>query len=108
MIHGPNYHVGEIADMDGTFDAGVCIEVIEHLTPRMLSGIYLGLKKVSVEGSLWLFNTGMPEYVRHEDPGYLDPLGRGHVVSYSLKAAEAIFGPMGFATTALPKRATLS
>lgn len=102
MVQCPNYHVGEIADLDVTFDAGVCIEVIEHLTPMMLSGLARGLQKVSLEGSLWLFNTGMPDYVRHEDPGYLDPLGRGHVVSYSLKAIEAIFGPLGFTVTALP------
>lgn len=98
----PNYHIGDIADLEGHFDAGVCIEVVEHLTPRMLESLALGLRHVSAEGSLWLFNTGMPDYVRHEDPGYLDPLRRGHVVSYSLKGIETIFAPLGFTVTALP------
>jgi hypothetical protein len=102
MVDCPNYHIGDVGDLDTIFDAGVCIEVIEHLTPRMLSGLARGLQKVSAEGSLWLFNTGMPDYVRQEDPGYLDPLRRGHVLSYSLKAIEAIFGPLGFGVTALP------
>ena len=35
----PNYHVGSIADLDGPFDAGVCIEVIEHLTSTILASL---------------------------------------------------------------------
>ncbi len=99
---GPNFHRGDIAGLEGKFDAGVCIEVVEHVTPTMLDGIVAGLAKVSEPGSFWLFNTGMPDYVRNEDPGYLDPLRRGHIVSYSLDAAKAIFGAHGFAVGALP------
>jgi hypothetical protein len=29
----PNYRVGFLRDLDGKFDGGVCIEVIEHLPP---------------------------------------------------------------------------
>lgn len=98
----PNYRVGEVAELDMTFDAGVCIEVIEHLTPKMLSGLAKSLARVSAPGSLWLFNTGMPEYVLKEDRGYLDPLHRGHIVSYSLSGITKIFEPHGFSVKAIP------
>lgn len=98
----PNYRVGEVAELDMVFDAGVCIEVIEHLTPRMLAHLAEGLAKVSTAGSLWLFNTGMPDYVLKEDRGYLDPLHRGHIVSYSLYGIMKIFSPHGFEVKAIP------
>ncbi len=98
----PNIHHGGVEELRGTFDAGVCIEVIEHLTPSMLAGMAAGLAGVSAPGTLWLFNTGMPGYVVHEDPGYLDPLRRGHIVSYGIRAIEAIFAPLGFSAQVLP------
>lgn len=98
----PNYKVGEVCEIDATFDAGVCIEVIEHLTPRMLTNLAAGLAKVSNPDTLWFFNTGMPEYVLKEDRGYLDPLRRGHIVSYSLAGLVHIFEPHGFRISALP------
>lgn len=98
----PNYFVGDVGSMHGKFDAGVCIEVIEHLTPAMLSKLLGGLASVSHEDSLWLFNTGMPDYVRNEDPGYLDPRRRGHVVSYSLAGLRVLFEPLGFRLSELP------
>lgn len=64
----PNFHIGGIEVLQGRFDAGVCIEVIEHLTPRMLDKMLSDLAGASEPGSLWLFNTGMPDYVRTEDP----------------------------------------
>ncbi len=98
----PNYHVGQIGDLKQMFDGGVCVEVVEHLTPRMLDGLATGLAKVSAPGSLWLFNTGMPDYVLTQDPGYLDPLHRGHVVSYGLLGLKHIFAPHGFRISAVP------
>jgi hypothetical protein len=98
----PNYHRGTIEDLSGHFDAGVCIEVIEHLTPAMLRGLARGLRRISQPGSYWLFNTGMDKYVEHDDPGYLDPLRRGHIVSWSLAGARAIFGEHGFQVHQLP------
>lgn len=97
-----HYVVGTVESLQGAFDAGVCIEVIEHLTPTMLDGLIGGLASVSHEDSLWLFNTGMPGYVRHEDPGYLDPRRRGHVVSYSLAGLGTLFEPHGFRLSELP------
>lgn len=100
----PNFHVGGVESLQQTFDAGVCIEVVEHLTPRMLEGLVAGLANVSEPGSLWLFNTGMPDYVRNEDPGYLDPVHRGHIVSYSLAGVTPCFEKHGFAVRAMPGR----
>lgn len=99
-----NLHIGSIASLAGLFDAGICIEVIEHLTPRMLDAILGELAGVSAQGSLWLFNTGMPDYVRNEDPGYLDPVRRGHIISYSLAGLTPWFEHRGFRISALPGR----
>ena len=101
---GRNFHVGDIHEMQGAFDAGVCIEVVEHLTPAMLGGMIDGLAAVSAPGSLWLFNTGMPDYVRNEDPAYLDPVHRGHIISWSLAGIAPYFERHGFAVRALPGR----
>lgn len=98
----PKYVEGDVGMLEETYDVGVCIEVIEHLTPRMLGKLADGLAKVSLPDSLWLFNTGMPDYVINEDRGYLDPLHRGHIVSYSLRGAAHIFEPRGFRIMALP------
>ena len=98
----PNYHVGDVRDLDGAFDAGTCIEMVEHLTPRMLRTLAQGLASISAPDTLWLFNTGSPEYVLREDPGYLDPLRRGHVVSYGLRGVEHLFEPFGFKVSAIP------
>ncbi|HSD17983.1 MAG TPA: class I SAM-dependent methyltransferase [Thermomonas sp.] len=100
----PNFQVGDVNDIDGTFDAGVCIEVVEHLTPAMLDGLVRGLARASEPGALWLFNTGMPDYVRNEDPAYLDPLGRGHIISWSLAGISPIFERHGFRVLAMPAR----
>jgi hypothetical protein len=101
----PNYVIGNIADVNRTFDAGVCIEVIEHLAPSTLRALVAQLAAASRPGSLYLFNSGQPDFVEHEDPSYLDPHGRGHIVSYSLAGAASIFRPAGFNVIALPGRA---
>lgn len=98
----PNYLVGNVGDLSGYFDAGTCIEVVEHLTPRMLKNLARGLAAISVPGSLWLFNTGMPEYVIGQDPAYLDPLHRGHIVSYGLKGVVSVFEPFEFRIRPIP------
>lgn len=98
----PNYLVGKLDDLEGRFDGGVCIEVVEHLTPRMLKELARGLVRISASNSLWLFNTGMPEMVIGSDPGYLDPLRRGHIVSYGLPGVAHIFEPFGFRVRQVP------
>jgi hypothetical protein len=97
-----NYVVGDVGSLSGKFDAGVCIEVVEHLTPRMLGKLAEGLAAVAAPDSTWLFNTGLPHYVRQEDPGYLDPRKRGHIVSYGITGLRHIFEPFGFCITPLP------
>lgn len=92
----PNYIEADLADVELTFECGVCIEVLEHLTPAMARGLAAAMAKVSVPGSLYLFNTGLTEYVRNEDPGYLDPFFRGHVTCWSVTAARRVFEPAGF------------
>lgn len=92
----PGYKVGELSDLEGTFQAGCCIEVIEHLTPVMLRRLARDLAARSEKGSIFIFNSGNPDYVRHENPKYLDPLLRGHIVSWGLPALRAVFEPEGF------------
>ncbi len=97
-----NYLCSDLADVGLTFQCGLCVEVLEHLTPAMAIAIAQALAKVSVPGSLYLFNTGLTEYVRHEDPGYLDPYFRGHITCWSVTAARRVFEPLGFQVHALP------
>lgn len=98
----PNYRKGEVGDLEMKFDAGTCIEVVEHLTPKMLSRLARGLAKASNPGAVWFFNTGMPDDVINEDRSYLDPLHRGHIVSYSLAGLAGIFGAHGFSVMSVP------
>lgn len=99
-----NYITGGVAELTGLFDAGVCVEVIEHLTPKMLIALVRDLASISQQDSIYLFNTGMDKYVRNEDPAYLDPLGRGHIVSYSINGVRHIFSQHGFTIIELPGR----
>lgn len=100
----PNYLIGDVGHLQGYFDAGTCIEVAEHLTPAMLKNVARGLAAISRPGTLWLFNTGMPDFVIKEDPGYLDPLRRGHIVSYGLRGIAHLFEPFGFRISPIPGR----
>jgi SAM-dependent methyltransferase len=92
----PRFLVGDLSDLELTFDGGICVEVAEHLTPNMLRGLVTQLGGVSTEGALYVFNTGMPAYVLHEDPAYLDPVRRGHVASYSVRSLEYLLEGTGF------------
>ena len=99
-----NYFVGDLTDVKHKFGGGVCIEVIEHLTPNQLRGLVLKLAKVSEEGAVYYFNSAQPEFVIQEDPGYLDPHGRGHIASYSILGLSKIFSEHGFTVIRLPGR----
>jgi hypothetical protein len=68
----------------------------------MLDSLAASLAEISNLQALWLFNTGMSDFVRNEDPTYLDPLRRGHIVSYSLAGVTHILGRHGFTVRALP------
>ena len=99
-----NYMVGALADQREKFSGGTCIEVIEHLTPKQLDILVKSLAEVSEEGAIYYFNSGQPEYVKKEDPGYLDPNGRGHIASYSVRGLKKIFSQYGFTLIPLPGR----
>ena len=100
----PNYHIGSIGDLEGPFDAGLCVEVIEHLTPAILADLLRQLAAKSSPGALYFFNSAQPSFVETVDPSYLDPRGRGHVVAWSVAGARVIFEPAGFNVIALPGR----
>ena len=99
-----NYKVGTISDLEGKFSAGVCIEVIEHLSPDTLKELIKQLAEVSDDKAIYYFNSAQPSFVKNVDPNYLDPFVRGHIVSYSLKALKPIFGAYGFTLIELPGR----
>jgi hypothetical protein len=99
-----HYRHGSVSELEGTFQAGLCMEVVEHLTPIMLSAMLKDLSDRSDCGAIYMFNTGLPAYVKHSDPKYLDPLRRGHIVSYGLPAIAQIAAPFGFTLSALPGR----
>ena len=91
-----NFVVGSLGDVHQKFSIGTCIEVIEHLTPAILDKLATQMTQRSESGAIYYIGSGQPEYVKNEDPEYLDPLGRGHIVSYSVKALRHIFAPYGF------------
>lgn len=97
-----NYFCGDLRQLGLSFECGTCIEVLEHLTPRMAADLADAMAAASGPGSLFLFATGLTDYVRDEDPEYLDPYRRGHITCWSVTAAKAIFEPKGFVVQALP------
>lgn len=100
----PHYRIGHLRDLDGRFDGGTCIEVIEHLPPDVLKAMVGELAAVSEPGALWYFNSAQPSFVLRDDPGYLDPHLRGHVASYSVEGLRHVFAAAGFTVHALPGR----
>ncbi|WP_179284220.1 methyltransferase domain-containing protein [Bordetella genomosp. 10] len=92
----PNYRIGQVGDLEIRFDAGVCIEVIEHLPPEVLDILIAQLAAVSNPRAVYFFNSAQPSFVKTQDPGYLDPHIRGHIVSYGLQGLKGIFNRHGF------------
>ena len=100
----PNFKVGYISDLSEKFDAGVCIEVIEHLWPSTLRELLIALATVSNKGSVYFFNSAQPSFVIENGMTYLDPIHCGHIVSYSLSGARSLFSECGFTVHALEGR----
>jgi hypothetical protein len=99
----PQYYVGGLDSLYGRiFNAGTCIEVIEHLTPSMLSKLGYDLARISGTDSLYLFNTGLTSYVKKENIGYLNPIDKGHICSWSVTAAAKVLGQHGFTVLPIP------
>jgi hypothetical protein len=93
---GRNIRIISLRDLPGKFQAGSCIEVIEHLTPKMAAQLAADLAAISDPEAIYIFNTGMVEFVRTQKPDYLDPYRRGHIVSWSIAALKKVFEPSGF------------
>lgn len=92
----PNYRAGTASAIPEMFEAGSCIEVVQTLTPMQLRALLAEIASRSRPGALYIVNAGQPRYVLDEDPGYLDPDRRGHIVSYSLQAMAQLASPLGF------------
>lgn len=97
-----NYLRGPLTNFDISFDAGCCIEVIEHLTPSMVKGLFSDLAQKSKPNSIYIFNTGLSHYIKNEDIGYLDPYKRGHIMGWSIKGLQALVGSIGFQILPIP------
>ena len=100
------YVVGTIGSMAPMmFDAGLCMEVVEHLTPSMVLGMLKEISARSNDGACYVINTGLADFVRKEQPDYLDPTRRGHIVAWTVAAFNILGEPFGLTATALPGRA---
>ncbi len=97
-----NFLKGNFTNFPFDFDAGCCIEVIEHLTPAMVKNLFRDLASKSKPNSIYLFNTGLSHYIRNEDPGYLDPFVRGHIVGWSIAGLRALLINTGFEILPIP------
>jgi SAM-dependent methyltransferase len=100
----PGFRRCGIEDLEEKFDCGVCIEVVEHLTPRMLDRFVAAIAKVSKPDSFFVFNTGLAPFVLSGNASYIDPLRRGHIVSYGWVAVQTFFERHGFVIHQLGQR----
>jgi hypothetical protein len=102
----PNYTVGELGSLaPRKFQSGVCVEVLEHLTPKMARNLAADLASISDPDGLYIFNTGLVSFVKKEEPSYLDPFRRGHITVWSVPAARQVFEPAGFSVMPIPGKA---
>lgn len=100
-----NYFRGYLHEFGFTFDAGCCIEVIEHLTPSMVGKLFSDLAAKSVENSIYIFNTGLSQFIKNENIGYLDPFVRGHIMGWSVSGVEILARSSGFQILPIPGKA---
>jgi len=59
----------------------------------------------SNDGACYVINTGLADFVRKEQPDYLDPTRRGHIVAWTVGSVQYLGKPFGLTATALPGRA---
>jgi len=97
-----NYLKGALSEFDFTFDAGCCIEVVEHLTPAMVRQLFIDLAAKSKENSIYIFNTGLSQFIKNENLGYLDPFVRGHIMGWSVRGLQILTQSSGFQILAIP------
>jgi hypothetical protein len=101
----PNYRIGRVGDYAPlSFDGGLCIEVFEHLTPKMVNRLLAEISVISREDSCFVVNTGLTAFVRDECPAYLDPVGRGHITIWTVEAVDRLARQYGLAASPIPGR----
>ena len=101
----PGYRVGWLDQFeDDSIDGGMCIEVLEHLLPIQVKELFQLLHSKATNGATFIFNTGLVEYVKNEDPSYLDPVKRGHISIWSVRAIEKLISDMGWNISSIPNR----
>lgn len=100
-----NYFTRDLLEFEFTFDAGCCIEVIEHLTPSMVMKLFSDLAVKSKENSIYIFNTGLSGFIKKENINYLDPLVRGHIMGWSTNGVQALTRSLGFQIFSIPGKA---
>ncbi len=100
-----NYFEGDLLELEFTFDAGCCIEVIEHLTPSMVMKLFSDLAIKSKENSIYIFNTGLSHFIKKENIRYLDPLVRGHIMGWSTSGVQILTRSLGFQILPIPGKA---
>ncbi len=91
-----NYITSDLSEINVKFQAGLCIEVIEHLTPKQVHSLLHDLRDKIDEGAFFIFNTGLVDYVLKEDMDYLDPLRRGHICAWSVTALNILLHDLGY------------
>lgn len=94
----PGYRIGSLQDIasEGLYDAGLCMEVIEHLTPLMVRHLLTELSQLASEGGCFLFNTGLAESVKTRNPDYINPGVLGHIMFWTVEAMNVLGAPLGF------------
>lgn len=91
-----NYFTSDLSDINEKFQAGLCMEVIEHFTPKQVYSLLHDLKDKLDDGAFFIFNTGLVKYVLEEDIDYLDPVERGHICAWSVKALNILLNDLGY------------
>lgn len=99
-----NYFNYPLADINIKFQAGSCMEVIEHITPKQVYNLMDNLKHKLDDGAFLIFNTGLVDYVLKEDMDYLDPVRRGHICVWSVKALNILLKDLGYSCYPLGKK----
>jgi hypothetical protein len=99
------YVQGTIATLiNKKFDAGLCMEVVEHLTPNMVRMMLKEIAERSNDRACYVFNTGLANFVKNSNPDYIDPTKRGHIVSWTVEAFDMLGKEFGLRARALPGR----
>lgn len=99
-----NYFTSDLKEINIQFQAGLCMEVIEHLTPKQVYNLMLDLANKTDDGAFFIFNTGLTDYVLKEDMDYLDPVTRGHISIWSVRSLNILLNELRYSCYAIGKK----